>query len=426
MKNALAKSGRNIVFSQCAWWFYNWEATTGNLWRTTGDIKDSMVSMLRNFDVNVTLASDAKPGAWNDPDMLEVGNGGMTDVQYRSHMSLWAVMAAPLIAGNDIANMSSATKAILMAPEIIAVDQDSLGKQGVLVSNSNNLEVISKTLKGTNVRAVALFNRGNSSANMTVAWSQIGLPGGSYLVHDLWAQKDLGNFSSSYTTSVGAQATVMIRVGTPSAGPAAPVDQTLLEAENGQLGGGALVVTDASRSNGAYVNLEGGTITWTDSLTKPGTYDLILNMSSPYGTKVNSFYVDGDSSAFTVDSSVVYGPDTVAANLSLKAGKHTFVLGAQWGWIDIDYLQLVPISTTAMRTAHVPGTPGLQCIPGGILATGLIGIREIRVMDVSGRQLAVSNPRGYSTAIPLSGHGMLLVALTDASGAISRSKLVLP
>ena len=217
MKNALVKSGRPIVFSQCAWWFYNWEPTTGNLWRTTTDIKDTWASMLANFDQSQAFSGSAKPGAWNDPDMLEVGNGGMTDVEYRTHMGLWAIAAAPLIAGNDIANMSAATKAILVAPEILAVDQDSLGKQGTVASDANNLEILSKPLVGGNVRAVALFNRGTTTADIPVTWSQLGLPAGSYAVRDLWAQKDLGKFSTGYTAmAVASHATVMISVSPPS------------------------------------------------------------------------------------------------------------------------------------------------------------------------------------------------------------------
>src|SRR6185503_19785389 len=105
----------------------------GNLWRTTDDISDSWGSMLCNLDQSAQNAAVAGPGHWNDPDMLEVGNGGMTDAEYRAHMSLWALEAAPLIAGNDLRSMSDSTRAILTNPEVIAVDQDSLGAQGYLV-----------------------------------------------------------------------------------------------------------------------------------------------------------------------------------------------------------------------------------------------------------------------------------------------------
>ncbi|HEV8244373.1 MAG TPA: glycoside hydrolase family 27 protein, partial [Polyangiaceae bacterium] len=159
MGAALTASGRPIVFSICAWAFADWAPETGQLWRTTGDISDSWGSVTGIIDQNEGLSQYASPGHWNDPDMLEVGNGGMTDTEYRSHFSLWAIMAAPLIAGNDVRSMSDASKAILTAPEIIAVDQDPLGKQGTRVLQNGELEVWSKVQSETGVRAVALFNR---------------------------------------------------------------------------------------------------------------------------------------------------------------------------------------------------------------------------------------------------------------------------
>jgi alpha-galactosidase len=157
----------------------------------------------------------AGPGHWNDPDMLEVGNGGMTDSEYRSHFSLWAMMAAPLIAGNDLRSMSAATKATLTNGEVIAVDQDPLGKQGQLVASpGTNLQVWSKTLSGTNTRAVALLNRNDSgTASITVQWSALGIPTGAAQVRDLWSHSDLGSFSGSYTaSSVPSHGVVMLKV----------------------------------------------------------------------------------------------------------------------------------------------------------------------------------------------------------------------
>jgi alpha-galactosidase len=217
MRDALVKSGSKVVFSICAWEFFDWAPATGNLWRTTLDIKDNWSRMLEMYDGSVGYAKYAKPGAWNDPDMLEVGNGGMTDTEYRTHMSLWAIMAAPLIAGNDLRSMSAATKAILTAPEIIAVDQDSLGIQGVEVRDAGNTEVLSRTVTGGNVRAVALFNRGAAAATIKVSWNEIGLPTGKASVRDLWAGKDVGEFDGSYSVSVPSHGTAMLRItnGTP-------------------------------------------------------------------------------------------------------------------------------------------------------------------------------------------------------------------
>ena len=258
MKNALAATGRSIVYSICAWQYQSWMPATGNLWRTTGDISNSWSSMIGLYNSNVALYASAGPGAWNDPDMLEVGNGGMTDTEYRTHMSLWAIMAAPLIAGNDIRSMSQATKDILMAPEIIAIDQDPLGKQGQKISDSGDLEIISKQLSGTNVRAVALLNRGASAANITVTWSQLGLPSGNATVRDLWARVDRGTFNNSYTVSVPSHGTVMLKIvsassgPTPTAGPSSSV-----EAETGALSGAAVIASCASCSGGSAVGYIG-------------------------------------------------------------------------------------------------------------------------------------------------------------------------
>jgi alpha-galactosidase len=127
-----ATAGRSSTASaSTAWaaWRNGAPAVGGNLWRTTGDIRDSWDSMMSNMEKQVPTAPYAGPGHWNDPDMLEIGNGHMTDDEYRTHMSLWALVASPLLAGNDIRTMTDATKAILMNKEVIAIDQDALGKQ---------------------------------------------------------------------------------------------------------------------------------------------------------------------------------------------------------------------------------------------------------------------------------------------------------
>jgi alpha-galactosidase len=226
MGNALRSSGRQITFSLCAWWFYNWEPTVGSLWRTSGDIKDTWASMLSQIDKNggdtsrysdasygpPGIAQYASPGHWNDPDMLEIGNGGMIDTEYRAHFSLWAIMAAPLIAGNDIRSMSSATSTILNNAEIIAVDQDALGKQGRPVSSSTTLEVWAKQLSGTATYAVALLNRTSAAADITVTWSNIGLNASAATVRDLWTHQDLGTMSGQYTATVPSHGVAMLRV----------------------------------------------------------------------------------------------------------------------------------------------------------------------------------------------------------------------
>jgi hypothetical protein len=139
MRDALNASGRAILFSMCEWGVDNpaaWAPSVGNSWRTTGDISDNWEAMMTKLDQNAPLYNYAGKGAWNDPDMLEVGNGGMTNDEYITHFSLWAIMKAPLIIGCDITNMSAETKNILMNTEVIAINQDPLGQQGYIVSQN--------------------------------------------------------------------------------------------------------------------------------------------------------------------------------------------------------------------------------------------------------------------------------------------------
>src|SRR5581483_11637650 len=153
----------------------------------------------------------ARPGHWNDPDMLEVGNGGMSETEYRTHMSLWAILAAPLLAGNDLRNMSAATRDILCNREVVAVDQDKAGHEGYRVAQDGDREVWAKPLAGGNW-AVGLFNRGASAATVTVKWDDLKLSG-KHSVRDLWQHEDRGRVDQSFSAEVPAHGVVMIRVG---------------------------------------------------------------------------------------------------------------------------------------------------------------------------------------------------------------------
>jgi alpha-galactosidase len=213
-RDALASVGRPIVLSICEWGSnqpWEWAPELGNLWRTTDDISDDWNSMLSNLDQSAQHATVAGPGAWNDPDMLEVGNGGMTDAEYRAHFSLWAIQAAPLIAGNDVRTMSAATKTILMNPEVIAVDQDSLGAQGILVwSGPPDIQVWAKPMADGS-RAVALLNRSNTPADITVYFRRTGLTADSVTIRDLWAHAERGIVGREFKTKVGGHDVVMLR-----------------------------------------------------------------------------------------------------------------------------------------------------------------------------------------------------------------------
>jgi alpha-galactosidase len=223
MSKALQVSGRPIVFSICEWgstqpWL--WAPGVGHLWRTTSDIQDCWdcsqpwggMGLIHILDLQTELHPFAGPGHWNDPDMLEVGNGKMTNSEYRSHFSFWCLLAAPLMAGNDLRTMTPETKEILTNKDVIAVDQDPLGMQGRKIADSGATEVWMKPLSGS-ARAVILFNRGTVAAPVSVNWEQIGLaPGVEAQVRDLWAKKDVGPFKSRYTARVGPHDVVMIRI----------------------------------------------------------------------------------------------------------------------------------------------------------------------------------------------------------------------
>ena len=221
MRDALEAAGRPIVFSLCEWgsnkpWL--WARDVGNLWRTTGDISDcwnckkDQLSWTQILDLQVGLETYASPGHWNDPDMLEVGNGGMTTAEYRSHFSLWCMLAAPLMAGNDLKNMSAEIKEILTNKEVIAIDQDPLGMEGRRVRKNGDSEVWGKQMKDGS-RAVALLNRGASDADISLSWEDLGYPAHlAAALRDLWAKKDLGKFTGTFSAKVPSHGVVMLRV----------------------------------------------------------------------------------------------------------------------------------------------------------------------------------------------------------------------
>jgi alpha-galactosidase len=307
ISNALQASGRSIVLSLCSWgngspWL--WGASVASLWRTTGDISDNWSSMLSNFDSNAAHASYAKSGGWNDPDMLEVGNGGMSATEDQSHFSLWAISAAPLITGNDLANMSSATASILTNSEVIAVDQDSAGVQGTKVADSGSGQQIwSKRLSGSGNVAVVLLNRGGSTANITVNWSSISLSG-SASVRDLWAHASRGSFTNSYTASVPSHGVVMLKItagsggGTPTPTPTAGSGSyyKIVNRNSGQV----LDISGASTANGGQAiqwPYSGGSNQQWQEVVVNGGYKLVnrnsgLLLDDPGASKTNGTQLD--------------------------------------------------------------------------------------------------------------------------------------
>ncbi|MFE1839955.1 NPCBM/NEW2 domain-containing protein [Streptomyces sviceus] len=324
MRDALKATGRPIVYSICEWGQnkpWEWAADVGHLWRTTGDISDNWGSMLSILKQNLPLAPHAGPGHWNDPDMLEVGNGGMTDTEYRSHFSMWAVMAAPLLIGSDLRSASAETFEILSNKEVIAVDQDPLGKQGTVVSSEDGRWVVAKEMRDGS-RTVALFNESGSPRRVATTAAAVGLPDAdAYTLRDLWQHRSY-NTAGTISATVPAHGTVLVRVaadrrwqqhppavelgldGSTLVQAATPAALTTTVTDLGRtparqvsvrLSGPAGWAVKATSPTSAEALSTGRSLRTSWSLTAPqgtptGSYDLTLKASyrSPTGVRVDS------------------------------------------------------------------------------------------------------------------------------------------
>ncbi|SHE83351.1 alpha-galactosidase [Bacteroides luti] len=235
MRDALRAAGRPILFSMCEWGNskpWTWAKDTGHMWRTTGDIFNCFdcvdehpgwkaFGVLQILDMQEGLRKYAGPGHWNDPDMLEVGNGQKVN-QDRAHFSMWCMLAAPLILGNDIRNMSDETKAIIMNKDVIAIDQDTLGVQGLKVASQDGLEVWFKPLAGGDW-AFCLLNRSNVDKEYEINWQKFNFDdevskrstnfyNTTYVIKNLWTKKIEGSTKKDKKVSVPAQDVLLYRL----------------------------------------------------------------------------------------------------------------------------------------------------------------------------------------------------------------------
>jgi len=318
MRDALKATGRPIVYSICEWgenkpWL--WAQEVGHLWRTTGDIRDTWDSLKSIIQANLPLAQHAKPGAWNDPDMLQIGNGGMTDTEYRTHFSMWAIMAAPLLIGSDLRTTTPATMEILANRDVIAVDQDRLGLQGEVISQQAGKYVVVKRL-ANGERAIALYNETDRAVTVSTTAKAAGLPKApAYKVRDLWT-KTTRETAGVISAMVPAHGTVLVRVGTdprwplyPPAvelGVATPDARALIEP--GTSNPVTSVATNHGKLPGAFakVDLRAGT-GWKVKATSPATRPVLLpgkplrttwSVTPPAGTKPGTYPLTGTVSYY--------------------------------------------------------------------------------------------------------------------------------
>ncbi|GLX96162.1 lectin [Herbidospora sp. NBRC 101105] len=270
MRDALAATGRPILYSINPNSIHdktgprrNW-GDVANIWRTTEDITNTWNSGQTNgypmgiqniVNVNAPLSGYAAPGSFNDPDMMVVGRGGMTDTEMRSHFALWAIMAAPLIAGNDVRNMDNATSTIMKNANLIAINQDTLGLQALQISNDGTRRILAKRLSNGDV-AVALFNQGGSTTTISTSAAAIGLSGTSFNLRDAWTNA-VTSTSGTISASVPAHGTVVYRVsgGTPTSPSPSPTPTASTSPLRGVASNRCVDVTGASQANGTAVVL---------------------------------------------------------------------------------------------------------------------------------------------------------------------------
>ncbi|MEV6415559.1 CBM35 domain-containing protein [Kribbella sp. NPDC051718] len=348
MRDALGDTGRPITYSICEWGrtgpprVCEWGGDVGNLWRTTGDISDNWSSMIGKAQANRVLAQYAGPGHWNDPDMLEVGNGGMTATEYKTHLSLWAMMSAPLLIGTDLRKASDETYSILTNQDVIAVDQDRLGRQATLVSSTGGLVVYGKTLANGD-RAVALSNETTAAATISTTAAALGLGGSSsYELKDLWS-KATRSTSGSISASVPAHGTVIYRVSRAGT-------TTRYEAELASSTPGSTVDKDHSGYSGTgFVNTPnavGSYVEWTVAQPQAGAATLVFDHANgtttdrPMDISVNGVVVKKNVSFPNTGAWTLWRDNVTTVNLAAGQNVVRATATSTGGTPNLDYLEV--------------------------------------------------------------------------------------
>ena len=377
MSNALRNSGRDIVFSICMWEYKDWMPKIANLWRTTFDIGPEWIStswyrgVYEIIDANNKYWQIAKPGHWNDPDMLEVGNSGLTYEEQKSQMTMWSIMAAPIMISSDVRKMSNETKELYLNKDMIAINQDSLGVQGHRISDVNGKQVWTKPLQNGDV-AVALLNNNSSTQTVECTFADIGVEG-EVDVRDAWQKKDLGP-RTSVSVELPAHGSALLRlVVTPV--PRMPfngepfVIPGKIEAEdfdvNGVGQGNTTYNENDSENHGdsdyrpgtgvdlyqkatgviVGYNQTGEWLEYTVKVLATGTYTMSASVAS--GNTTSSFKLSVDGADITKEIAVPAATsgennfdeyNTVEAKVELEEGEHILRFTVTGDWMDIDFI----------------------------------------------------------------------------------------
>ena len=396
MSKALRNSGRDIVFSICMWEYKDWMPKIANLWRTTFDIGPEWRStswyrgVYEIIDANDKYWQVAGPGHWNDPDMLEVDNNNLSYEEQKSQMTMWSIMASPIMISSDVRKMSNQVKELYMNKDMIAINQDSLGVQGHRISNDKGKQVWTKPLKNGDI-AVALLNDNTSTQTIEVNFADIGVPG-EVEVRDAWQKKDLGA-KSSVSAEVPAHGSVLLRlVVTPvprkpfkGAALAIPGKIEIEDFDISGIGAGNTSYNDMDATNqgkseyrkdtgvdiyekadGRIVvgyNQVGDWLEYTVNVAADGEYTMSASVASANETSGFKLSVDGKDITDTIKVPKGEGDDnyddykTVEAKVSLTKGEHILRFIVLGDWMDIDYINFVKVGD-GDETGKTPVQPG--------------------------------------------------------------------
>lgn len=378
MSKALRNSGRDIVFSICAWEYKDWMPEIANLWRTTFDIGPAWISqswyrgVYEIIDANNKYWQIAKPGHWNDPDMLEVGNNGLTYEEQKSQMTMWSIMAAPIMISSDVRKMSAEVKDLYLNKDMIAINQDSLGVQGHRISDVDGKQVWTKPLLNGDV-AVALLNNNSSTQTVECTFEDIGVKG-EVEVRDAWQKKDLGPLTR-VSVELPAHGSALLRLITkpvprePFKGEALAIPGTI-EMEDFDINGvgqGNTTYNELDSENHGDSDYRPGTgvdlykkatgiivgynqagewLEYTVKVAATGTYTLLASVASANST--SSFKLSMDGKDITEEIAVpaaTEGEDnydeynTVEAKVNLTEGEHILRFTVTGDWMDIDWIE---------------------------------------------------------------------------------------
>jgi alpha-galactosidase len=404
MSKALRNSGRDIVFSICMWEYKDWMPKIANLWRTTFDIGPEWIStswyrgVYEIIDANNKYWQIAKPGHWNDPDMLEVGNRGLSYEEQRSQMTMWSIMAAPIMISSDVRSMSDETKELYLNKDMIAINQDSLGVQGHRVSDKDGKQVWTKPLKNGDI-AVALLNNNGSTQTVECDFKDIGVEG-EVEVRDAWKKKDLGPVSH-VSIELPAHGSALLRLivqpvpRKPFKGEALAIPGKI-EMEDFDVNGVGQGNTSYSESDaenhgdsdyreGTGVDLYkkatgiivgynqvGEWLEYTVKVASTGTYVMSAAVASANNTSSFQLFVDGKNiteeiavPAATTGEDNFDEYNVVTADVELTEGEHILRFTVTGDWMDIDYITFSDKEKGEEASTPEPGTetepePGLR------------------------------------------------------------------